>query len=295
MKRLDVTFSVGGDHCAAWLYLPEQDGPFACVVMGHGFTGVREAGLAPFATAFAEAGLACLVFDYRHFGDSKGEPRQLLDISRQLADFSAAVEYARTRPEVDAGRVGIWGTSFSGGHVLRLAAHDSSIRAVVAQAPFIDGLVNARAAGWRQGARLFLAACRDGFRRAVGRTPYYVPAAGEPGELAAMTTPDALPGFKRLEPPGGCRFDVAARIFLHLPFYRPGKDVSRVKCPILFCLAEQDAVTPIAAAEKAARRARRSEIAHFPVGHFEVYFNPTFATMIERQIAFYRRELADGC
>lgn len=294
MKRLDLSFTVRGRKCAAWLYLPDQNGPHACVVMGHGFTGVREAGLEPYAAAFAGAGLACVVFDYRHFGASEGEPRQLLDIPKQLEDFTAAVTFARSRPEIDAQRVGIWGTSFGGGHVLRLAAQNPDIKAVVAQVPFIDGLVNARASGLLQGARLFLAACRDLARQAAGRSPFYVPAAGEPGELAAMTTPDSLPGFKRLEPPGGCRFDVAARIFLQLPFYRPGKDAVRVRCPMLFCLAEHDVVTPIATAERTAKTALRAEVVRFPVGHFDVYFGETFAAMVERQIAFYKRELAVG-
>ena len=142
MKRLDVEFASERDTCAAWLYVPDGNGPFAAVVLAHGWTGVREQRLDAYAARFADAGLAALVFDYRHFGASSGQPRQLLDIKRQLADWAAAVSFARSRAEIDSARIAVWGTSFSGGHVVETAARDPQIAAVVAQAPFADGLRN---------------------------------------------------------------------------------------------------------------------------------------------------------
>src|SRR5881392_1074888 len=86
MQRSDVTFQSGGTRCAAWLYRPAENGgsPTPCVILAHGFTGVRDQRLDAYAERFAEAGLTALVLDYRYFGDSDGEPRQLLDIRRQL-------------------------------------------------------------------------------------------------------------------------------------------------------------------------------------------------------------------
>src|SRR5688572_6723951 len=115
MERLDVTFASHGDDCAAWLYLPaDRAAAVPCVVMAHGFASTREEQLAAFGERFAQAGFAALIFDYRHFGDSGGEPRQLLDIGRQQDDYRAAVAYARTREEIDPARVALWGSSFSG-------------------------------------------------------------------------------------------------------------------------------------------------------------------------------------
>ena len=109
--------------------------------MAHGFSGVREQRLDAYAERFAAAGLAVLVFDYRHFGASQGEPRQLLSIAPPArADWRAAVAHARYLLEVDPKRVAVWGTSFSGGHVVAVAAADPAIAAVVSQAPFTDGL-----------------------------------------------------------------------------------------------------------------------------------------------------------
>ncbi|MDQ5809115.1 MAG: alpha/beta fold hydrolase, partial [Actinomycetota bacterium] len=137
--RLDVTFTSGGLRCAAWLHLPEGEGPFPCVVMAHGFGGTRRDSIDPFAERFAAAGIAALVFDYRHFGESEGEPRQLLDLGLQQEDYRAAIAYVRSRAEVDAARIAVWGTSFSGGHAIHLGARDPSLAAAVAQTPMVDG------------------------------------------------------------------------------------------------------------------------------------------------------------
>src|SRR4051794_6124540 len=154
--RRDLTFPSGGDQCAAWFYEPEGGAaaPAACVVLAHGFGGVRGARLDAFAERFAEAGLAALVFDYRHFGDSTGEPRQLLDIGRQLDDWRAAIAFARSLPEVDPDRVAAWGTSFSGGHVAVIAAEDPRLAAAISQGPYMDGLWALRVQGPANVARL---------------------------------------------------------------------------------------------------------------------------------------------
>ena len=124
-EREDLTFPSGEDTCAAWLYRPgAAAGPVPCVVMAHGFTATRGDRLPAYAERFAAGGLAVLLFDYRHFGDSSGTPRQLLDIGRQQADYRAAVAFARTLEGIDAQRIGLFGTSFSGGHVVAVAAQD---------------------------------------------------------------------------------------------------------------------------------------------------------------------------
>src|SRR3954453_11513502 len=124
MRREDIEFHSGGNTCAAWLYRPEGDEPHPIVVLAHGFGGVREARLWAYAERFADAGIAALVFDYRGFGGSSGEPRQLLSIPRQLDDWRAALSFARGLDGIDPGRVAAWGTSFSGGPGLGSPAWD---------------------------------------------------------------------------------------------------------------------------------------------------------------------------
>src|SRR5580693_4036822 len=122
MQRADVWFNSGSDRISAWLYRPTGNGDAPLLVMGHGLGAVRTMRLDAYAERFSAAGYACLVFDYRNFGDSEGQPRQVLDIDLQLADWAAAVAYARTLDGIDPDRIGLWGTSFAGGHVITTAA-----------------------------------------------------------------------------------------------------------------------------------------------------------------------------
>ena len=139
--REDVRFTVDGDvKLGAWLYLP--DGPHSrspAVTMAHGYAGIREHGIARFAEAFAAAGFVVLLHDHRTFGVSDGEPRQDVDPWRQIADWRRAISYLESRAEVDASRIGIWGTSYAGGHALVLGATDRRVACVVAQVPTISG------------------------------------------------------------------------------------------------------------------------------------------------------------
>ena len=132
-----LTFQSHGTRCAATLYLPDSSEPVPCLVMGHGFSGTQDR-LEAYARRFAEARMAVLTFDYRHFGRSEGEPRQLVDCRRQLEDWRAAVELARSLAVVDGQRIALWGSSLSTSHVLHLAADDPTIVAVIVQVPVFD-------------------------------------------------------------------------------------------------------------------------------------------------------------
>jgi dienelactone hydrolase len=293
MQREDVTFKSQGIDCAAWLYRPQAvEGRAPCVVMAHGFSAVRESRLDAYAERFAQAGLAALVFDYRHFGSSAGEPRQLLDVGRQLNDYRAAIAYARQLDGVDPERIAIWGSSFSGGHVQAIGAEDQRLAAIVAQVPYADGLVNLPHLGTKLALRLTLEGLRDQAGALLGRPPHTVPAVGPPGSLAVMTQPDAEPGFRRITPPDSpWRNAVAARIALTITSYRPGRKAKRIHCPVLYCIADHDSVTPIAPALKAAASAPRSEVKRYPAGHFDLYVGELFERVVADQIEFLTRHL----
>src|ERR687888_297646 len=129
-----------------WLYVPDgAHGPAPTVVMSHGYSAVKELYLDAFAEVFADAGLCALVYDNRNLGASDGEPRQEIDPWAQIRDYRHAITYARTRPEVDGERIGIWGSSYSGAHVLVVGAIDRRVKCVVSQVPLISGHDNWRA------------------------------------------------------------------------------------------------------------------------------------------------------
>ncbi|HLH13476.1 MAG TPA: alpha/beta hydrolase, partial [Solirubrobacteraceae bacterium] len=182
-----------------------REGLRPCVILAHGFSGTVDSGLLPFAERFAAAGLDAIAFDYRHFGASDGEPRQLLSIKRELADYAAAIAFARSLEGVDAERIVLWGYSFAGGHVVAAAVSDGRVAAVISQLPSMDGLATlmklARYAGAAQLARATLLGLRDQLAALRGRPPVMLPAVGPPGTLAAMTSPDAEPGLRAIAGP----------------------------------------------------------------------------------------------
>ena len=297
MQRSDVTFQSSGTRCAAWLYRPAESGggPTPCVVLAHGFSGVRDQRLDAYAERFAQAGLAALVFDYRYFGDSDGEPRQLLDIRRQLEDWRAAIAYARTLEGVDPARIAIWGSSFGGGHVMTLAARDPSLAAAVSQVAFADGLITLPSLGIGQALWLTREGLRDQVAALRGRPPHMIAAAGPPGSNSVMNTPDAEPGIQAITPPGSTwRNEVAARIALHIGSYRPARQAGKIRCPILFCVADNDDLTAPGLVLKAASKAPRAEVKRYPIGHFDIYVGEAFERAVSDQTDFLKRHLLGG-
>ena len=279
-------------RCAAWVYRPDADGPLPLVVMAHGFSGTREMRLDAYAERFAQEGIAALVFDFRHFGASAGEPRQLLDIRKQQEDYEAAIAYARVLEWVDADRIALFGSSFSGGHVLAVGARDHRLRAIVSQCPFTDGLATLPKLGVANVVRGAVAGLRDQLGALVGRAPYYVPVTGEPGSFAVMTTPDSKRGIEAMVP-AETRWEnrVAARILVWIGLYRPGRQTARITCPVLVCACEGDALAPATRTAALASKAPRAEVKRYPFGHFDIYVGEPFEQAVGDQAAFLKRHL----
>ena len=146
MARRDIEFDADGVTLRGWFYPAEKtSGAAPTVVMAHGFSAVKEMYLDSYAEVFAAAGLNAVVFDNRNFGASDGEPRQEIDPWAQIGDYRHAITFATTLPEVDGDRIGIWGSSYSGGHVLVVGAIDRRVKAVVSQVPMVSGHDNFRA------------------------------------------------------------------------------------------------------------------------------------------------------
>ncbi len=297
-----VEFTSAGERIAG-VHLRGEGDAFAdaagrrpCVVLAHGFGGTVDSGLLPYAERFAAAGLDALAFDYRHFGASGGEPRQLFSVPRQLEDYAAAIAFARGLDGVDPDRIVVWGSSFSGGHVVEVAVADGRVAAAIAQTPAMDGratLLNlVRYAGPGALNRITLAGLRDWIGSLRGRPPVMLPVVGPPGTLAAMSTPDAEPGYRAITGPTW-RNEVSARFALTAALYRPGLKADRLPCPILVQIADRDAVAPPKAAQDAAWLATgRAEVRTYPIGHFDVYVGEPFERSVADELLFLSRHLA---
>jgi hypothetical protein len=278
MARRDIAFDAEGVTLRGWFYSAEDTpGRRPTVVMAHGFSAVKEMYLDAFAEVFAAAGLNALVFDNRNFGASDGEPRQEIDPWQQVRDYRHAITYAGTLDDVDSARIGVWGSSYSGGHVLVIGAIDRRVKAVVSQLPLVSGSANV--------AELVRADFRASYReqfdadraaRFAGDPPAMVPVVAEdPLAPSALPTPDSWAWFTETGKTRATawRNEVTLRTVEMLGEYEPGTYIGRITpTPLLMIVAREDHLTPVHLAINAYEQARQpKKLVILPGGHFDAY------------------------
>jgi pimeloyl-ACP methyl ester carboxylesterase len=266
-----------------------------CVVMGHGFGATKDAGLLPFAERFAAAGTDVLVFDYRGYGLSDGTPRQNVAHLRHRQDYHAATAHARGLPGVDRERIVLWGSSYSGGHVVPVAAKDGRVAAVIAQGAAMDGLVAlleiGRYAGVGQLLRLTGHALWDMVGSLLGRAPHLIPVVGPPGSLAAITAEGAETGYRTIMGPT-FRNEMCARGSAFIPLNRPVTAAAKLRAPTFLVVATEDNICPPAAVRAVARKAGAgAEVLELESGHFDIYNGALFERSSTAQVAFLEKVL----
>jgi uncharacterized protein len=293
--RTGVSFTVRGVEIRAWLYVPAVSaGRLPCIVMASGLGGTKDMGDA-YARRFQEAGFVVLSFDYRYFGESGGEPRQLIWIPDQLEDWAAAVDYARGIPGVDPSLVALWGTSLSGGHVIVTAAKDHRIACLVAQCPGVDGRESAELAFDRlplgYNLRMLMHGQRDLVRSWLGLSPHKVPIVGKPGSIALMTTSNAFEAFGQLTREQFVN-EACARIIIRGDKYRPVKYAQAVQSPVFLQICENDRLVSAKSIEETGKiLGYHAQVVRYPIGHFDVYFGRNFEASVRDQIAFFKKHL----
>jgi uncharacterized protein len=292
MERESVRFVSGDAECVAWYY-PGTNG--GCVVMAGGFGVTKEPGTDLFAERFQRAGFGVLAFDYRRFGESGGQPRQVARVGEQLADWQAAIAYAAALPAVE--KVAIWSFSLSGGYIFPIAARNPQLAAAIAQTPNADGPAASRNAAQHQKPLAMLRfasrALLDAIGGLIGRPPLLVPLVGPPGTVALLTTPDSLRTNEALNP--GNKYSewiqaVAARSALRVTMYRPGRAASRVKVPLLVVVADQDQTALAQPSVDAAAQAPTAELLRVPGGHYAPFLEQ-HEVVVEAEIAFLAKHL----
>lgn len=276
----DIELNAEGTILRGWLYRPDGiDADVPAVVMAHGLSAVKEMYLDAFAEVFAGAGLAVLVFDNRNFGASDGEPRQEIDPWTQVRDYRHAITYVQTLPGIDRERIGVWGTSYSGGHVIVLGAFDKRIRCVVSQAPLVSGLRNVQRlvrSDFVAGVRAALDADREA--RFEGKEHGMLPVVSEdPHGGAVLPTPDSWEWFSETGKTRAptWRNEVTLRSVEMLMEYEPEAYIERVS-PTPFCMvvAAGDHLTPSDLAIAAYQRALEPKrLVVLPGGHFDAYIS----------------------
>ncbi|PNP85025.1 hypothetical protein FNYG_01550 [Fusarium nygamai] len=272
--------------------------PLPVIVMGHGIGAIKDAGLAPFATTFVAHGYTAVTFDYLYFGQSEGEPRNMMNVSQQRQDFRDVISWVRSHPDkFDVSRIVVWGTSFGGMHTTALLAEDHDLAGGIAQCPCVDGFAALLQVPFLQSLRLTLAALQDVGRSLLGLDPIYVnlTSDGRPGSpLAIMTGDEVVQGWKRLELIEDVPFPdkLTARSVFEFPINRPVRRVHQSTKPYLIVLPTWDGQAPLGSAEEAVKLAPLGEGLRVPGGHFDLYSTgPGFDKNIKGQLEFLSRIL----
>ncbi|MBI2800875.1 MAG: alpha/beta hydrolase [Gammaproteobacteria bacterium] len=233
-----IKFKADGVELAGWLYRPTTTGPHPVIILSHGFSALMEMGLAAYAEAFCAAGFACLVYNHRNFGASAGSPRHEIDPWQQVADTRDAISCARTLPAVNPERVGLWGTSYSGGHAIVVAALDRRVRCVVSQVPLMAGDATLRSwvppEAWPKLQARFIEDRDARYRGAAPRTTKPAREGTETWDWVLATKSEAIyPN------------EITQRSLELLGTYEPGSYIERVApTPLLMILARNDEQTP---------------------------------------------------
>jgi fermentation-respiration switch protein FrsA (DUF1100 family) len=274
--RENIEINADGETIRGWLFRPPGSAKKTpCIVLGNGFSAVKEMGLADFAERFAAAGMAAIAFDFRNLGESDGSPRQELDPAKQIEDLRHAITYATMLPKIDPDRIGLWGTSYSGGHSLVIGGTDRRIKCVVVQMPTISG-------HWSGLRRLPMdmipavtaALAEDRVRRMRGEGSTMRPIIGELDEHPIYATGDVREFFDKYAvniPTWGN--EVTLRTLEYARAYEPGAYIEFISpTPFLMIVGQRDTLTCYDLQLEAYNRALEpKKLVLLKGGHFTCY------------------------
>jgi pimeloyl-ACP methyl ester carboxylesterase len=298
-NRSDVEFSSDGVTLRGWYYRATSGGTAPTIVMCHGFAAVKEMYLDRYAEVFSANGFNVLVYDNRNLGASDGTPRGEITPWQQIDDFRNAITYAETLEGTDPERIGIWGSSYSGAHVLVVAAQDRRVKCVSSQVPVVDGDAN-----FRQLVRAdFIDGARGGFdedRRARfrGEDPVMIDVVNEdPMAPSALPTPDSYEWFigtRELRAPGFVN-SCTLRSVERFSEYQPGAYIRLISpTPLLMSVAVNDVLTPTKIAIDGFQEAREpKKMVVLPGGHFDAYVDG-FEISSTVQLEWFTEHLLTG-
>ncbi|XYG87890.1 alpha/beta fold hydrolase [Heyndrickxia coagulans] len=286
-RREDIDFYSNGTRCSAWLYLPNVDKRCPVIVMAHGLGGVREMRLDAYAERFAAAGYACFLFDYRNHGASDGNKRQRINVKEQLADWNSAIDFIKKNDRIDDSKILLFGSSFSGGHVITLSAHRIDILATVAQCPYTNNLATMKTVSPLSALKIFPFVIADVLSSITGYHPVMIKLVDAHGKVAMMAVPDYKEVFKLM--PENLKFvnKAPARTILEFFKYSPSRYTKNIEIPIFYAVCRKDILAPAWATIKCAKRSKKATIKAYDCGHFNIYLGDYFENTIVDYIDFF--------
>ena len=283
-----------GDETLTCVFHPPREHPrlpWPTILMAQGFATLWQFGTASFIDAFNNAGFAVMTFDYRHFGESTGKPRQLIDINAQIEDCHCVLDFMLTDGRVDKERIGFWGSSLGGGHALSVAARRDEVKALVVQVPHCAARLAEHAMPPSQMLKAAAHIGLDKLKNALGLAPHYVAVAKENG-FCALPFSGWAEAYQQLVPADAKWINgIPARSLMAGMEYNPIDLAANVVCPTLFVYGSRDAGVSRASVEATIKRVRGAEGHCFNGDHFSVYDGPLHAEILARELGFFEQHL----
>lgn len=286
-QRDDVAFFSKGTRCSAWLYLPIGERKCPVIVMAHGLGGVRDMRLYEYAERFALAGYACFLFDYRNFGASDGKKRQLVSVKKQLEDWNNAIDCIKKDNRVDGNKILLFGSSFSGGHVVTLSSHRNDIKAAVAQCPYTNSRATIRAVSLAFILKKVPYVIADILSCLTGYHPVMLKLSAPKGVNALMESDDET--TKKFIGNATYVNQVPARTILEFLKYSPCKYTLNISIPVFFAVCQNDILAPAKETINCVRRAKTAIVKEYDCGHFDIYLDAYVENAINDYIDFYNQ------
>jgi len=296
--RQNISIPIDNTFISGWLYLPEDVvEPVPCVVLSNGFCGTKDAVLEDYALRFIGAGVAAITYDYRYFGESGGEPRQLCNGIKQMEDLRTVIDYARNQERIDGNKIVLWSTSAAGRYGIIIAAKDEKIAGVISQCPSLDHGKDDKLILKREGIgyffKLFMHAQRDKGRSRLGLSTHFIPAVGKPGSFALLNAPGAFESYQSLMSESQHFINkICARSMLMMQGPDVTKVAENVNCPVLILVCENDTtVYQDSYIKIAGILGKKATVIKYPVSHFDIYRGAVFDKAVDAQLNFLKQVL----
>lgn len=291
MQKIPTFFTVHGTRVNGFFHKPAAaKEPLPLIVMFNGYATEWQFGTAAFIRAFTDAGYATLNIDYRGFGGSEGEPRQLLDIPAQLEDCAAAIAHGVLQEWVDQRKIIIWGSSLGGGHAISMAAECPRVAGVIAQVPHCCSRAAFKTVSASSVAKGMSQAMLDVAGSKLGRPVRRIPVLAESGSYGVMNHPGWYQHYMALAA-GSPTWEnsIPARSLLRGSDYRPILAAANIRCPALLVAGREDAGVPVSSVEETAALIKQAELYLYDGDHFEVYGGELQPAIIARQLQFIQQ------
>lgn len=292
-RREDVDFYSSGIRCSSWLYLPNEGNEFPIIVMAHGLGGVREMRLDIYAERFASAGYACFLFDYRNYGASDGNKRQRINVKDQLDDWNCAINYIKKADMIDSSKILLFGSSFSGGHVITLSASRNDILAAIAQCPYTNTLATLGTVSPKSILKTLPLIIADILSCLTGYHPVMIKLGDAPGKAAMMAVPDYKEFFEQVPDNSNFINKAPARTLLQFFKYSPSRYTNKISIPIYYAVCTKDTLAPAKATLKCAKYSQKATIKEYDCGHFGIYLGDYFENAIADYIEFFDKVVSE--